>query len=342
MKLSLAYLILIVGSVLAIPLTFANGGPATSPYACGRLGVILDTIRTLESGGDYTIRAQGASAAGAYQYITSTWLHWAEHADVSTELYPTADTAPPHVQDRVAGANVQAILVDHDNQIEVVPIIWYYPAALGDPEIMDQIPMPSAGNTLTVREYQTRWLDTYNEKLAATDDDTTTCAATDLTGEWALPLPREILTIESLSAPHHTYPALDLMVPVGTPVFAVTGGTVDRITNWTANWWEVGCGGPNPPADCHSCGIGIGITIQHPDGLRHTYCHNSRNHVTVGDQIVPGQHIADTGNTGRSGAPHLHLEFRVDGRRLCPQDLLAEVLQRDATHAMDVDTRCSF
>ncbi len=172
MKLIAAFLAACVMSVLSIPLVFANGGPATSPYACGRLGVILDTIRTLESGGDYTIRARGASAAGAYQYITSTWRHWADEAGVSTELYPTADTAPPHIQDRVAGVNVSAILADHDNLIEVVPVIWYYPAALGDPEIMDQVPMPSAGNVLTVREYQTRWLDTYNEKLAAIDGET--------------------------------------------------------------------------------------------------------------------------------------------------------------------------
>lgn len=307
-------------SVLSIPLVFANGGPATSPYACGRLGVILDTIRTLESGGDYTIRARGASAAGAYQYITSTWRHWAEEAGVSTELYPTADTAPPHIQDQVAGVNVSAILADHNNLIEVVPVIWYHPAALGNSEIMDHVPMPSAGNVLTVREYQTRWLATYNEKLAAADREAPTCAATDVTGEWALPLPREILTVEMLSAPHHTYPALDLMVPVGTPVFAITGGRVDRVTNWNANWWEVGCGGSRPPAGCQSCGLGI--TIQHPDGLRHTYCHNSRNHVTVGDQVAPGQHIADSGNTGRSGAPHLHLELRLDGQRLCPQWLM--------------------
>ncbi|MFN3256237.1 MAG: M23 family metallopeptidase [Ilumatobacter sp.] len=324
MRLIAAFLATCVMSVLSIPLVFANGGPATSPYACGRLGVILDTIRTLESGGDYTIRARGASAAGAYQYITSTWRHWADEAGVSTELYPTADTAPPHIQDRVAGANVSAILADNDNLIEVVPVIWYYPAALGNPEIMDQIPMPSAGNVLTVREYQTRWLDTYNEKLAATDGETPTCAATDVTGEWALPLPREILTVEMLSAPHHTYPALDLMVPVGTPVFAITGGRVDRVTNWNYNWWAVGCGVSRPPAGCQSCGIGI--TIQHPDGLRHTYCHNSRNHVTVGDEIAPGQHIADSGNTGRSGAAHLHLEMRVDGRRFCPQQLMVALV----------------
>lgn len=329
MKLIAAFLAACVMSVLSIPLVFANGGPATSPYACGRLGVILDTIRTLESGGDYTIRARGASAAGAYQYITSTWRHWAGEAGVSTELYPTADTAPPHIQDRVAGANVSVILADNDNLVEVVPVIWYYPAALGDAEIMDKIPMPSAGNVLTVREYQTRWLDTYNEKLAATDGETPTCAATDVTGEWALPLPGEILTVEMLSAPHHTYPAVDLRVPVGTPVFAITGGRVDRVTKWNHNWWAVGCGGSRRPAGCQSCGIGI--TIQHPDGLRHTYCHNSRNHVAIGDQIAPGQHIADSGNSGRSGAPHLHLEMRVDGQRLCPQGLLTALLDRRHT-----------
>ena len=42
--------------LLSIPMVFANGGSATAPYACGQLGVILDTIRTLESGGDYEIR----------------------------------------------------------------------------------------------------------------------------------------------------------------------------------------------------------------------------------------------------------------------------------------------
>ncbi|MEL6894446.1 MAG: M23 family metallopeptidase, partial [Actinomycetota bacterium] len=90
--------------------------------------------------------------------------------------------------------------------------------------------------------------------------------------------------------------------------------------------WHAGCDGSMPPAGCNTCGVGI--TIQHADGLRHTYCHNVRNHVAVGDQIAPGQHIADTGNTGRSGASHLHLELRIDGRRYCPQPLLAALGER--------------
>ena len=123
--------------LLSIPMVFANGGSSTAPYACGQLGVILDTIRTLESGGNYEIRNANASAAGAYQYITSTWRHWAEQADVSTDTYPTADTAPPHIQDQVAGVNVSSILADNDNNIETVPVIWYYPTALDNDTIME-------------------------------------------------------------------------------------------------------------------------------------------------------------------------------------------------------------
>lgn len=313
--------------VLSIPLVFANGGDAAGVYACGRLGVILDTIRTLESGGDYQAHASGASASGAYQYIDSTWRHWAAEADISTDLYPTADSAPAHIQDQVAGVNVSSILADHDNSVDVVPIIWYYPVALGNDEIMDRVPSPSSGNTLTVREYQTRWLDTYRTKLDAEGDgDSFTCGPIAVTGDWALPAPREVIGANTLDDPHHDYPAWDFLIPAGTPIYAVTGGTVARTTNWTGNWWAAGCGGHNPPDACTSCGVGI--TIQHPDGLRHTYCHNSRSHVTVGDEITPGQHIADSGNSGRSGTAHLHLEFRTNGIRRCPQPLLAALFNQ--------------
>ena len=322
MKIVVAAFVAVVGFVVSIPLVFANGGNATAPYTCGQLGVILDTIRTLESGSDYTARNAHASAAGAYQYITATWTNWAQQVGIDTTLYPTADTAPPHVQDHVASVNVTAILADHDNLVEAVPVNWYYPAAWGDNQLMDQIPRPDAGNTLTVRQYQTKWLDIYNNKLATAEaTDTMLCAPTDATGSWALPAPRAAIGEGTLDDPHHHYPAWDLLVPVGTPIYAITAGTVANVGTWPHNWWTAGCGGNRPPDHCSSCGISI--TIQHPDGLRHTYCHNSAAHVAKGDTIAPGQHIADSGNSGRSGTPHLHLEFRVDNTRHCPQPLLA-------------------
>lgn len=362
-KLVLAFFAPGVILLMSIPMVFANGGNSLPPYACGQLGVILDTIRTLESGGDYTARADrngarpnAGSASGAYQYVNGTWRYWAEQAEVDTATYPTADSAPPEIQDRVAGLNIASILEDHDGLVEAVPVNWYYPIAWGNPAIMDAIPSPEHGNTLTVREYQTKWMDLYNEKLAEaggtpppaditdidpdndepapviTDPDAEIepappeadlglqpCAGvTDATGNWALPAPRDTMNPTKIMAPHG-YPAWDLLIPTGTPIFAVTGGVVANVQTWPENWWRYGCGNFERP-ECRSCGIGV--TIQHDGGLRHTYCHGISSHVSVGDQIAPGQLVLTSGDSGRSGTPHLHLEFRINNVRYCPQPLV--------------------
>ena len=185
---------------------------------------------------------------------------------------------------------------------------------------MDRVPYPSAGNTLTVRQYQTRWLNDYRTRTGAAP--AVECTGT-VAGTWAFPLPLGAIPASALDDPHHDYPATDLLVPEGTPVFAITGGTVVTIQTFAANWWTAGCNTTNAPAGCTTCGTGL--TVQTHDGLRHTYCHASRLYVTRGDQITPGQHVADTGNTGRSGTPHLHLELRLNGIQLCPQPLLQAI-----------------
>jgi hypothetical protein len=116
-----------------------------------RLGDILLTIRTIESGGNYTIPKNKGGASGAYQYIDSTWNNF--------KGYPSAYLAPAAVQDERALNDVKAILTTWKNDVSMVPVIWYYPKAAHDPALMDQVPLPWAGNRLTVREYQMRWLD---------------------------------------------------------------------------------------------------------------------------------------------------------------------------------------
>jgi hypothetical protein len=113
---------------------------------------IMLTIRWMESHETYDIPPNKGGASGAYQYIKATWANYAG--------YPEAYLAPPWVQDERAAADVAAILRRYDNDVSVVPIIWYYPAALADPALMDIVPKPEAGNVLTIREYQFRWLDT--------------------------------------------------------------------------------------------------------------------------------------------------------------------------------------
>jgi hypothetical protein len=112
---------------------------------------ILLTIRTMESGGNYTIGKNRGGASGAYQYIDSTWNNF--------KGYPSAYLAPPAVQDERALGDVKGIMWTWHGDVSMVPVIWYYPRAARDPSLMDQVPKPWAGNRLTVREYQTRWLD---------------------------------------------------------------------------------------------------------------------------------------------------------------------------------------
>jgi hypothetical protein len=112
---------------------------------------ILVTIRTVESGGNYTIGKNRGGASGAYQYIDSTWNNF--------KGYPSAYLAPPEVQDERALQDVKGILWTWKGDVSMVPVIWYYPRAAREPELMDQVPHPWAGNRLTVRQYQQRWLD---------------------------------------------------------------------------------------------------------------------------------------------------------------------------------------
>lgn len=111
---------------------------------------ILATIRYVESRGDYSAPPNKGRASGAYQFITATWD--------SHGGYPEAYLAPPEVQDERAAADVERFLSQWGNDVSMVAVMWYYPRAAGDLALMDVVPVPSAGNVLTVREYQQRWL----------------------------------------------------------------------------------------------------------------------------------------------------------------------------------------
>lgn len=331
LKIPLAFLVAMVATVLAIPFLSAGGGALgpIGPHACGPIEAILATVRAVESSGNYQALSSTSTASGAYQFIDSTWRHHAAETGVDTDRFPRAYLAPPHDQDAVATTLVQQILDDHDGDTTMIPLRWYLPASVTNPDLLDVV--PPGGNVLTPRQYQARWLDEHTKQLAQyTDGATGTCVdgaggrgPTTSDGQWALPAPREFISEGALDEPHHTYPAWDLIIPTGTPIYAITVGTVVAVQTWSGNWWTDGCNRPSPPSACRTCGIGI--TISSDGGLRHTYCHNSRNHVGVGDAVTAGQHIADSGNTGRSGTPHLHLELRIAGRQHCPQPLLRAI-----------------
>jgi hypothetical protein len=193
--------------------------------------------------------------------------------------------------------------------------------------------MPTAGNTLTVREYQQHWLAVYETKRKA--GDPATCVSAVSTDGYALPIDRALIDANQsmLDQPHHDYPAIDLMVPEGSPVYAVRGGTVARVVEWPSNCWDVG--------HCEQT-CGVGLSIDGDDGTRCIYCHGSRlNAIDVGNTVTAGQLLMWSGNTGRSGAPPLHFETRVNGKQVCPHTLIAAVYSEENTTG-DVGAACVF
>ena len=66
---------------------------------------------------------------------------------------------------------------------------------------------------------------------------------------------------------------------------------------------------------------GLYVTLRHGD-FTVSYCHLYQALVTEGYHIRPGTIIAQTGNSGRSTGPHLHLTLKKDGKYINPAILL--------------------
>jgi murein DD-endopeptidase MepM/ murein hydrolase activator NlpD len=117
-----------------------------------KLRAILATIRTLESGDDYTAESSTSSASGAYQFLDSTWGGYGG--------YVRAKDAPPRVQDAAAVELATGILAANNGDVSTVSVSWY----IGHVPVGDEYDsVPAArGNTLTPREYQARWLQIYS------------------------------------------------------------------------------------------------------------------------------------------------------------------------------------
>jgi murein DD-endopeptidase MepM/ murein hydrolase activator NlpD len=148
---------------------------------------------------------------------------------------------------------------------------------------------------------------------AATASDSVTCAggSGEVVGGFSLPLDRKWYDQhqEWFTKPHHDYPAADIPVPTGTPVYSMTGGKVLKA--------PVG-------GDC-----GTGIIIDAGNGVQFMYCHGSDGgsvpSAQVGDTVVAGQLIMHSANTGNSEGPHLHVEITLGGSNRCPQSLFTGI-----------------
>ncbi len=72
-------------------------------------------------------------------------------------------------------------------------------------------------------------------------------------------------------------------------------------------------------------GYGNVVEIDHGNGYKTLYAHNSANLVRAGDVVRAGQNIAKVGSTGRSTGSHLHFEVKLNDRQVNPRQYLGKV-----------------
>jgi len=101
---------------------------------------------------------------------------------------------------------------------------------------------------------------------------------------------------------HH---GLDIATPTGSLIRAARAGKVTK-TGWLGVY-------------------GLTVMVDHGNGVQTLYAHNSKLLVKVGDQVVGGEGISLSGNTGNSTGPHLHFEIRANGKTVDPEDYLPKI-----------------
>jgi murein DD-endopeptidase MepM/ murein hydrolase activator NlpD len=95
---------------------------------------------------------------------------------------------------------------------------------------------------------------------------------------------------------------VDISVPVGTPVAAMTSGTVAFAGDMR--------------------GYGLVIVLRHSASLRTVYAHLSRIDVRAGQRVAGRQLIGLSGKSGNASGPHLHFEVQRWGHAEDPVPLL--------------------
>ena len=86
---------------------------------------------------------------------------------------------------------------------------------------------------------------------------------------------------------------VDIAAPIGTPIYAATGGVVQRAGAAT--------------------GFGLAVYIRGSDGAVTVYGHVNRYFVQAGETVRAGEQIGEVGNRGQSTGPHLHFEVHPGG-----------------------------
>lgn len=95
---------------------------------------------------------------------------------------------------------------------------------------------------------------------------------------------------------------VDIVVPTGTPVYAMSSGVVDFAGTMTD--------------------FGLVVWVDHGDAILTVYAHLSEILVVEGQSITRNEPLGLSGESGNATGPHLHFEIRGRGHQVDPVAML--------------------
>ena len=101
-----------------------------------------------------------------------------------------------------------------------------------------------------------------------------------------------------------THKGIDIGCDMGEPIYAALKGKV--VFSGTQH------------------GYGNIVILEHDNLIMTVYAHNESNLVRLGETVKKGQPIATVGQTGNASSPHLHFEYRMEGKAINPRDVLPQ------------------
>ncbi len=140
--------------------------------------------------------------------------------------------------------------------------------------------------------------------FAQLDRTTVAVVARPQAGDWSLPagLPIQGFVTQRFKTTdaNNFHPGIDIACAIGTPVLATGSGVVELVD--------------------YDSVYGHMVVLRHNDSVTTVYAHNDESLVNVGQNVLVGARVASSGNSGKSTAPHLHYEIRVNGEPINPLD----------------------
>lgn len=133
--------------------------------------------------------------------------------------------------------------------------------------------------------------------------DLTLASAGDVSPKTNTAVQIPIATVEISQRFWLLHPAIDMVTPVGTQVKPVMAGTVKMTSN-------------------DRFGYGNHVIVDHGNGYESLYAHLSKVSVKEGQRVELETNLGNSGSTGRSTGPHLHLEIHYEGKAVDPAPIL--------------------